>query len=115
MGAFIVAAVAGAWWFESTTCPIALIFGVPCPGCGLGRATLALITGHPVEALRSYPLVFVVLPALFGFLITIPPARSHRTIAAAAILIAVFGVWIARFAGAFGGPVPVRSAWAATR
>jgi hypothetical protein len=34
---------------------------------------------------------------------------------ATALLVAVFGVWIARFEGAFGGPVPVRSAWSVTR
>ena len=194
MGAFVVAALACAWWFDSTTCPIAWLFGVPCPGCGLGRATLALVSGHPIEALRLYPLVFVVLPALVVFvalpsartarklvgLVTFPPTRPHRnpprgqapetpsaasqslgagslrslgtrdtarwrwspprgeppgppatprkasararfareetrTVAAAAILIAVVGVWLARFGGAFGGPVAVRAGWTAIR
>jgi len=115
MGALAVAALLCAWWAAGTICPFALLAGVPCPGCGLGRATIALLAGHPSEAFHFHPLVFVALPAMFVFL-RFPPARiAARTIAAAAILFAVLGVWIARFGGAFGGPVPVRSAWTAIR
>jgi len=28
-----------------TTCPFKLVTGKPCPGCGMGRATLALFSG----------------------------------------------------------------------
>jgi hypothetical protein len=111
-GALVVSVLAYAWWATGTACPFALVTGIPCPGCGLGRATLALLAGHPIDAFRFYPMVFVVVPALIGFF-TFPPAM--RTWAAAVLLIAVFGVWIARFGGAFGGPVSVRSAWTATR
>jgi hypothetical protein len=134
----VVALLAAAWWTTGALCPFALATGTPCPGCGLGRATIALVTGHPAEAFHFHPLVFVVLPALFVFL-TFPPAHHRRSpprgqapvtpsaasqglgagklrlLFSVAILVAVFGVWIARFAGAFGGPVPVRSAWTVTR
>lgn len=34
-----------------TICPFKLITGIPCPGCGMGRASLALLHGHIGESL----------------------------------------------------------------
>jgi len=106
--------------FQLPTCPTALFFGVPCPGCGLTRATLLLFTGDVAGALRMHPLVPLLLPA---FVLPIayaafeyvrgprPGARSPweaRWVTPVAILLGVlmFGVWGARFVGYFGGPVP---------
>ena len=36
-------------------CPTALLLGIPCPGCGLTRATLALLRGDIAGALPSSP------------------------------------------------------------
>ena len=39
-------------------CPVVIISGFPCPGCGLTRALFCLITMHPIKALEynpSYP------------------------------------------------------------
>lgn len=35
-------------WGEDhfTTCPFKLLTGIPCPGCGMGRATLSLLEGN---------------------------------------------------------------------
>ena len=107
-------------------CPTALFLGIPCPGCGLTRATLALLHGDIAGALRFHPLVFVLAP-LFGYAVAkslfdyvrggaSSPARfaawlstRARYGAAWALLVAMFAVWGARFAGYFGGPVPVES------
>jgi len=85
-------------------------------------------------ALRFHPLVFVLAP-LFGLalgtalvdyvrgpharaLLSPPPvwwtARSGIVLAST-LLVLVLGVWALRFAGYFGGPVPVESygAWRA--
>lgn len=35
-------------------CPIKLITGIPCPGCGLSRAIILLFTGNWQEALRVH-------------------------------------------------------------
>jgi hypothetical protein len=99
-------------------CPVAALFGMPCPGCGLGRATLALAHGDVRGALAFHPLVLVVLPTLALGTVRVlrspqvrRPARARSAtlfaIAAAALLAALIGVWISRFFGAFGGPVAV--------
>jgi len=40
-----------------TICPIALVTGVPCPGCGMTRAASALIRGDIALALDYHPLI----------------------------------------------------------
>jgi hypothetical protein len=110
--------------FEAPLCPTASLFGVPCPGCGLTRATLALLHGDLRGALRFHPLVLLLAPLYFGLIgaaalgYVAGPERSRArlrftgrwvTPAAWALLALVLGVWLARFFGAFGGPVPVRS------
>jgi hypothetical protein len=107
-------------------CPTALFFGIPCPGCGLTRATLALLRGDFGVALHFHPLVFVLAP-VFAYAIAVslfdyvrgeptPPSRlaawfseRARNGAALGLLVVALGVWGARFAGYFGGPVPIES------
>jgi hypothetical protein len=107
-------------------CPLAGSFGIPCPGCGLTRATLALFHGDLRGALHIHPLVLLITPlvavvagATAWNLLRAPTAKpspqlifsNGRTMTAlATILLALtLGVWLARFAGFFGGPVPVTS------
>jgi hypothetical protein len=103
-------------------CPTATLFGVPCPGCGLTRATLALLRGDVQAALHFHPLVFVLAPLVVALTLNAayeyvmgprPSARpelvTSRTTSwlAGLLLAAMLGVWGARFLGYFGGPVPV--------
>lgn len=102
-------------------CPFALITRHPCPGCGLTRATLALAQGHVHEALHFHPLVMVVSPlVIVGFLYnaysyitqgrwSASESLQGRRITQFMLVLGAFmiGVWIARFLGAFGGPVPI--------
>jgi hypothetical protein len=97
------------------TCPIRATTGVPCPGCGLTRATMALLSGDLAEALHWHPLVFVLAPILVftigramligaGFLRADAwkvPMPQWGLVVFATVLI---GVWVARFAGYLGGP-----------
>jgi Protein of unknown function (DUF2752) len=107
-------------------CPLASSFGIPCPGCGLTRATLALFHGDVRTALHLHPLVWLLAPLFVGFVgvatldLVRGPAHSTRkpridwtsrgmNVAATTLLVLSLSVWLARFAGYLGGPVPVTS------
>jgi hypothetical protein len=102
-------------------CPVAIVTGYPCPGCGLTRATMALLHGDLHEAMHLHPLAPVVSPLVGGFLAYAVlayvvvgrwpavqgPAAARMAAAGIALWVVMFAVWIARFLGAFGGPVAV--------
>lgn len=46
--------------FDSV-CYSTILFGIPCPGCGITRATKLLLTGHVHESLQMHPLLFLVI------------------------------------------------------
>ena len=55
--------------FLGHACPINLIFGVPCPGCGLTRAWLCVFHGSFTDAFLMHPLFWTVpLIAVFFFI-----------------------------------------------
>lgn len=118
----LIAAVLGlAVAFGIPLCPFAIVTRHPCPGCGLTRATLAILQGHFHEGLRFHPLAVVVSPVIAGAFSynaftyvtqgrwAAAEAAQGRWITLFAIVIgtAMIALWIARFFGAWGGPVPV--------
>jgi hypothetical protein len=102
-------------------CPFALVTHRPCPGCGLGRATLALCAGDFAGAFAAHPLAPILSPlaALALALNAVAYVRRGRgvavetlrgpavTVGAGLLIAAGLGVWIARFFGLLGGPAPV--------
>jgi hypothetical protein len=101
------------------TCPVRLVLHVPCPSCGLTRATLLALTGHEREAFAMHPLVFVIVPAL-GLIVALEclayvktgrwgqvTKERWATRTMTALVVILVAVWMARFFGAFGGPAPV--------
>jgi hypothetical protein len=118
---FGIALLSGAW----TLCPFANLTGHPCPGCGMTRAALALLSGEWSAALRWHPLSPICVPllaalALEGFIrfvagsslpTRLEPRRSRvsRDWLWGALAASLLGVWAARFLGALGGPVSVHS------
>lgn len=102
-------------------CPVAFFSGLPCPGCGLTRAGLCLLRGDVGEAIHYSPLAPVVVPFV-GLVVArgswlyvrgrkeLPPRWITRGALGLWALLIV--VWALRFAGLFGGPVPVSSPWA---
>ncbi|KYF59461.1 DUF2752 domain-containing protein [Sorangium sp. So ce542] len=102
-------------------CPFAIVTRHPCPGCGLTRATLALAHGHVSEALRLHPLSPIMAPLVLAAIaynaaVYVKDGRIAATESVqgawvtrlgVALAILMVAVWVARFLGAFGGPVPV--------
>jgi len=58
-------------------CPFELLTGVPCPGCGMTRAILSLISGNPSDALLYNPFCFFLLALVTA---SILPRRWLETI-----------------------------------
>jgi hypothetical protein len=99
-------------------CPMRVVLGIPCPSCGLTRATRLVLGGHFSAATAMHPLWLIVLPYLaivgalqlrhqlkYGQLM--PRAPRWVGIAGSIIVVLLVCVWIARFFGAFGGPVSI--------
>lgn len=49
-----------------TVCFSTILFGIPCPACGITRAALLLLTGHFRESFQMHPLLLLVI---LGFII----------------------------------------------
>ncbi|AKT39893.1 uncharacterized protein CMC5_040440 [Chondromyces crocatus] len=102
-------------------CPFAIVTRHPCPGCGLTRASLELAQGHVGAAMHLHPLSLVLVPVValvlgYNLLAYVKDGRvaaaeslQGRGATAIAVVLGALGiiVWVARFFGAFGGPVPV--------
>ena len=110
--AIVLCVVAVGW-----KCPIQLVTGHPCPTCGITRATRLVLAGDFTGATRMHPLVWLAVPVV-TLLVTIEligyartrafgASRRHRVANALMLITAslLFALWIARFAGYFGGPV----------
>jgi hypothetical protein len=89
-------------------CPMALLLGMPCPGCGITRAFCFATHGHFREAFGFHPL-WPLLLAYFAFLWGYqlaevvkgaPPKLPTYRIAAVAIVI-LLGFWVVRLAWFF--------------
>jgi len=102
-------------------CPLAAMFHVPCPTCGSTRSTLALLEGDVNGALLNpvAPALLVCVGAFASRLVYVAARDGHvrafddhpamRLLLRAflgTLLVAIL-IWIVRFFGLLGGPVPV--------
>lgn len=100
-------------------CPTRLFFGIPCPGCGLTRATVAMLTLDFHAMVHFHPLAPLMAP-IVGWALGKPILEElgwipkHRVFVRVpqsvwiAITIAFFALYALRFAGLLGGlPDPV--------
>ncbi len=93
------------------TCPLQSTIGLPCPGCGLSRACLALLSGDVPRAMHLHafaPLLIVGIPALIAW--TFLSAKHRTRLARTAttldrkwhigwlLLIALLAYWLVRLA-----------------
>jgi Protein of unknown function (DUF2752) len=101
-------------------CPIAWLAHIPCPGCGTTRACILLTRGQLRASLAMQPMALPLMVAVVAVLVVESAQRrgpherdvSSRakrwteTLACVVGLIAI-ALRIARFFGAFGGPVAI--------
>ncbi|BCU78196.1 DUF2752 domain-containing protein [Luteolibacter sp. LG18] len=71
-GLYGLTALAGLHWFH---CPFKSLTGLPCPGCGMTRATLAMLRGDWTTMVKFHPLapVFVLFWTAVGLGLACPP------------------------------------------
>src|ERR1041384_1019974 len=108
--AIIQAALVWMGW-PAWPCPFAHAFGVACPGCGLSRATIALLRGDWRNALALHAFAPCLLCALILFgcaallptrpraaLVATVTAIEQRTGLTILLLIGLVCYWLARLA-----------------
>lgn len=82
-------------------CPVWRVTGVPCPGCGMSRATVALLRLDFAAALRYHPMVFVLPPVVLYVLFGKKPLLGTKARERAllwGVLALWAGIWIVRLA-----------------
>ena len=83
-------------------CMFHLVTDIPCPGCGMTRACIALTHGHFADAWRSHPFSFLIIGlaigiAFFPILLKNAWARCStvtRNVIAVGGIVLCLSVWI---------------------
>ena len=81
------------------TCPSKVIFGLPCPGCGLTRAGLSFFTGRFSESLHMnpmFPVLFLYAIVAAALRILAPKHLGKLKIAAVPIIILTLTAFVFR-------------------
>ncbi len=102
-------------------CTFQIVFGRPCPGCGMTRSVRALAHGDLIESLRMHPLgVVLVGGTAWGFVDALRALRTgrdrawdwvetHSTLLASLLFGAFLLLWIVRgFVVPDWSPDPIR-------
>lgn len=53
--------------FLYSSCPLVLVTGFPCPGCGLSRAAFCLMRGEFLRAWHFHPFIYGILALCVAF------------------------------------------------
>ena len=81
-------------------CLILAWTGLPCPTCGMTRATLCLLTGRFAEIFDYHPLFWAPYLTVILSVLTVPMKKWRKQLACAvlALALALIAVWIVRVA-----------------
>lgn len=80
-------------------CPVLYLTGLPCPFCGMTRATFALARGDLDAALAAHPLSPLVLAGVIALVALIATGRTQvvtRGVRPWLLVGAVAALWIAK-------------------
>ena len=97
-----------------TLCPVALLTGVACPGCGMSRAVAWLLRGDIDRSIGYHPLApLVVTMGVIGvtwalgwrFRTWKAPRPAMITGAVISLAVLLMGVWVTRFVNGTLPPV----------
>lgn len=73
-------------------CPVKSLIGIPCPGCGMSRAAVALLRLAPAAAFRYHPMVFLLPPVVLLVLFGKKPLLGTK-VRERVLLWSVLGLW----------------------
>jgi len=92
------------------SCPFVFVSGLPCPGCGLTRAGIAVLTGQFYRAFELnffiYPIIVLVFIFCFYRYILRRKAK-YLTWAAVAVVILLLAYYVFRMITVFPGDPPM--------
>ena len=71
-------------------CPLFVLTGFKCPGCGMSRAFYQILHGNIWEALRYNPILAVIIP--IGIFYTLSSSHSKK-IALSVVFLIVTAIW----------------------
>ena len=108
-------------YMDVPLCPAKGLLGIPCPGCGLTRATEAMVSGDFAAMLRYHPLAPIITPMVLYSVarVTLISAGVFRTPPTdwvsklpkqlfTTLAILLIGLYFTRAFGLFGGlPDPI--------
>lgn len=72
-------------------CPFEALTGIPCPGCGMTRAILSLVSGNPGDAVLYNPFSFFLLAIVLASFL---PTRWVRKAPAAQVKALLSGCYV---------------------
>lgn len=53
--------IGGMVWIFGASCPMRILFGIPCPGCGMTRALVLLCQGKVLESVQMHPMALLLI------------------------------------------------------
>lgn len=97
-------------WIFNVGCLFKSIIGIPCPGCGLTRATLAFLRFDLTAAFRYHPLFWLVIPFLLLVIYSKKPlfnSKKIEMIIYTVVILLFTGVYIYRMLTLFPNIEPM--------
>jgi hypothetical protein len=61
-----------------SVCPSVIFLGIPCPACGLTRATILLINGHFRDSFLMHPLLLLIIVGIILYPLLKRTMRNYK-------------------------------------